>query len=251
MVFTHPGMSSRARRWLPWSGGRAPLAHFLLAALAGFAILLILGPLAFADVPTLALAASAAVYMGGVALAAALLRRSYPHDRLGLTNVVTLSRMVLVASFVMPLVAGIDYPWTVLALALLALSMDGVDGWLARREGLVSAFGARFDMEVDSALALVLSLLAFASGSAGPLVLVLGLPRYAFAAAGLVFPMLDRPLPDRFGRKVVCVIQLATLIALQLPVLPGAVAAPLVAVAAAGLLWSFGRDIVWLWRERK
>jgi phosphatidylglycerophosphate synthase len=244
-------MSSRARRRLPWSGCRAPLARFLLAALAGLALLVVLGPVAFAGVPAMALAASVAVYLAGVALAAALMRGNYPHDRLGLTNVVTLSRMVFVASFVMPLVAGIDYPWTILALALVALSMDGVDGWLARREGLVSAFGARFDMEVDSALALVLSLLAFASGSAGPLVLVLGIPRYAFAAAGLVFPMLDRPLPDRFGRKVVCVIQLATLIALQLPVLSGAVTAPLVAVAAAGLLWSFGRDILWLWRERK
>ena len=55
----------------------------------------------------------------------------------------------------------------VIPLSIIALSLDGVDGALARRQMLESRFGAAFDMEVDSAFALVLSILA-ALGPAGP-----------------------------------------------------------------------------------
>lgn len=58
------------------------------------------------------------------------------------------------------------------------------------------------------------------------------------------------PLPDRIGRKTVCVIQIAALIALQVPVLPDVYASAIVTIAALALIWSFGRDILWLWRRR-
>lgn len=248
MVFTHSGMSSHVRRRLSQAGGRTPLAGFRVAAGAGFAVILAMGHIVFSGITLPAFAAAVVIHACAVAAAGWLLLRHYPHDRLGLCNAVTLSRMVLTASLVMPLVAGAANTWAVLGVALLALALDGVDGWLARREGLVSTFGARFDIEVDSAFALVLSLLAYASGSAGALVLMLGLPRYVFSAAGVFLPWLNGPLPERASRKVICVIQLATLMVLQVP---GAVAtAPLVSFVLALLLWSFGRDVAWLWRER-
>src|SRR4051794_28317570 len=46
---------------------------------------------------------------------------------------------------------------TMVALTVVAVVLDGVDGRVARRTGTVSAFGARFDMEVDAFLILVLS----------------------------------------------------------------------------------------------
>jgi phosphatidylglycerophosphate synthase len=185
----------------------------------------------------------------GVGLALGLMRRGYPHATLGLCNLVTLARLALAAALLAPL-AGAAAPWAVFAVAALALSLDGIDGWLARREGLTSAFGARFDMEVDSALALILALNAWAAGTAGAIVLLIGLPRYAFAAAALALPWLDRPAPERFSRKAVCVIQIATLIALQLPPVAASVANPVVAAVAAMLVWSFGRAVLWLWRAR-
>jgi phosphatidylglycerophosphate synthase len=188
-------------------------------------------------------------YVAGAVLAIGLIGRGYPHESLGFCNLVTLIRLALAAALLAPLVASAD-PWAVFAVALLALALDGVDGWLARREQRVSAFGARFDMEVDSALALILAVNAWAAGTTGPIVLLIGLPRYVFAAAAWAFPWLDRPAPDRFSRKGVCVLQLATLIALQLPVLAAELANPVVAVVAAALVWSFGRDILWLWRTR-
>jgi phosphatidylglycerophosphate synthase len=218
-----------------------------VAGLLGLFAIILLG---FSGVTPQALLASTIVYAFGVAAAARLMRHTYPHDRLGLCNVVTMSRMVLMAALVAPLASAKGDPWLVFPLALVAFSLDGIDGWLARRERLVSEFGARFDMEVDSALALVLALLALASGNAGPLVLMLGLPRYIFVAASVVLPWLDRPLPDRYSRKVFSVVQLATLIMLQLPTLPDRPMHLLVALATAGLVWSFGRDIAWLWRKR-
>jgi hypothetical protein len=105
-------------------------------------------------------------------------------------------------------------------------------------------------MEVDAALSLILALNAWASGAVGAGVVLLGLPRYAYMAAGLVLPWMARPLPERFGRKVICVLQMAVLVALQAPDLGAPLQAALVAGAAVALVWSFGRDVLWLWRTR-
>jgi MFS family permease len=105
-------------------------------------------------------------------------------------------------------------------------------------------------MEVDAALALLLSLLALGSGKAGYVVLLLGVMRYAFVAAAWGLPWMAGQLPDKFGRKVVCVIQIAALIALQTPVVSGTLALIITYGAIGSLLWSFGRDILWLWRHR-
>ncbi len=191
---------------------------------------------------------------GGYGVAAAIMvlffRQGFPHPTLGLCNVVTMTRLALTAALLAPLIHPETPHWAVFGVALAALALDGADGWLARREGRVSDFGARFDMEVDSALALILALNAWAAGTAGTVVLALGLPRYVFAGLALALPWLNGALPDRFGRKAVCVIQIGALVALQLPVLPQGAATALVGLVAAALLWSFGRDIVWLWRNR-
>ena len=140
--------------------------------------------------------------------------------------------------------------WLVVGLSAIVLALDGVDGWLARRDKLVSEFGARFDVEVDSAFALILALHAFVDGKAGPLVLLLGLARYGFVVAGLVFPWLNRTLPERFSRKVICVVQLVALIALQLPFVTPPFSTLLVVATVAAVLWSFGRDVIWLRRSK-
>ena len=234
----------------PQVGAREPLTRFVIAALFGLACVVGLAMQAFTGTTAVSILAAAAAYSVGAAIAGIALHRSYPHAALGGCNIVTLVRLVLAASLVAALFSTSENHWPILAIAAAALSLDGVDGWLARREGLVSAFGARFDMEVDSALALVLAVNAWSAGHAGALVLLLGLPRYLFIAAGGLLPWLSGDLPDRQGRKVVCVIQLAALIALQAPVVADIASGPLVMTVAAALTWSFGRDIVWLWRER-
>lgn len=201
-------------------------------------------------------AASALIFALVTVLAFRSATRAYPHDRLGMCNTVTLLRAALAAAVAAPLaVPGLlaaepALAWAVLAVATVALSLDGVDGWLARRSGLASEFGARFDMEVDALLALILACLALSSAKVGPWVLALGGMRYAYVAAGLALPWLNAPLPQRFRRKLVCVVQIAVLIALLAPVVTPPVAAVLAGAATLLLGWSFAADILWLARRR-
>lgn len=188
------------------------------------------------------LAPGLAVHLCGLWLAVRGMAAGYPHARLGACNVATTMRLALVGA-----IAGIGIAqgagWAVAGLATIALVFDGIDGWLARRGGLSSAFGASYDMEIDAALAACLALILMAAGRAGPELLLLGFARYAFVLASLVLPWLAAPMRESFRRKAVCVAQIATLVILTAPVLPDDPARILALGAAALLAWSFLRDI--------
>jgi phosphatidylglycerophosphate synthase len=226
-----------------------PLGEFAIVAvaLAAGVATLAAAVLGAGAGPTLAALAG---FGAAAALAGRSLRLGYPHDHIGLCNAITLTRLALTMALVAPILSGAPLSWALFAIAVIALALDGVDGWFARRQGHVSDFGARFDMEVDSVLALVLALNAAVAGGLGPLAVLLGLPRYAFAAAAQVLPWMRRDLPERFSRKLVCVLQLGVLIALQAPILPDALAAALVVAATGALVWSFAVDLAWLRRRR-
>lgn len=191
-----------------------------------------------------------------VAIAAIVItgrKRHHPFTRLGPANQVTMLRAVLVA-----LMVGFigEAPSTAAATAIVSMSLvatvlDGVDGWLARRTRLASAFGARFDMEVDALLILVLAILVWQYDRAGAWVVWSGLLRYLFVAAGWVLPWMERPLPPSVRRQALCVVQIGGLILAMAPIVPQPLAAPLVAIALAGLVYSFLVDTVWLWRSHR
>ena len=63
-----------------------------------------------------------------------------------------------------------------ITLAGVALVLDAVDGNVARRTATASAFGARFDMEVDAFIILTLSV--FVAPAYGAWVLTIGAMRY-------------------------------------------------------------------------
>ena len=239
-----------ARTWptIPDGVTRALVTQLALAGLGAGAVVPAAAILLVGFAPA-AVTLAMAGHVAGVALTLLLLRRGYPHGDLGLCNLVTLTRLALASALLAPLAAPAS-SWAVTGVAVAALALDGVDGWLARRQGRVSGFGARLDMEVDAALSLILALNAWASGAVGAGVLLLGLPRYGYVAAGRVLPWMAGPLPERFGRKLVCVLQMTVLIALQAPGLGAPLRAALVAGAALAIVWSFGRDVLWLWRTR-
>ncbi len=133
--------------------------------------------------------------------------------------------------------------------AIVAASLDGVDGWLARRTGQANAFGARFDMEVDALLILVLSILAWQLGKAGVWVLLSGLMRYAFIGAAIVWPWLAGPLPPSRRRQAICVVQVVGLIVAVAPNIRPPTSTAAAAVALAALAYSFLVDILWLYRH--
>jgi phosphatidylglycerophosphate synthase len=76
--------------------------------------------------------------------------------RLKLANLVTLSRGLLVAP-ILGLLA-FNHPNWALAVYLAACATDLVDGWLARRMGQASAFGAQLDAGVDNVFSVAILL---------------------------------------------------------------------------------------------
>ncbi|MFT3974416.1 MAG: CDP-alcohol phosphatidyltransferase family protein [Amaricoccus sp.] len=235
---------------IPTAPGRQvvrPAARAL--ALATAATAAVLAALPFEG--RLAPAAGVLVLAGVGAVALDRIAAFHPHPRFGLANAVTLVRAGATAVFaalalepapLMPARAG----WAAFGLALALLALDGLDGWLARRQGLASAFGARFDMEVDALLILALSVLALGLGKAGTWVLAIGLMRYGFVAAGWLVPALAAPLPPSTRRRAVCGMQIAVLAVLLAPPLGPPTSALLAAAALAALAGSFAADLAHL-----
>jgi phosphatidylglycerophosphate synthase len=175
----------------------------------------------------------------------------YRINRLGPADWVTLARATLAVGVAALTADSFDEPVPVALLVMLAavaLVLDAVDGWVARRTRTAAALGARFDAEVDAFLILVLSV--YVARSAGTWVLAIGAARYAFLAAGWPLLWMRAPLPPRHWRKVVAAIQGIVLTVAASEVLsPGVTGAALVA-ALALLAESFGRDVWWLWKNR-
>jgi len=165
-------------------------------------------------------------------------------------NHVTAIRALIVA-LLAGLIAATPLPhlaWAAVAGATVAAVLDGVDGWLARRTGMITAFGARFDMEVDALLIQVLAMLAWRWGKAGPWVLMSGLLRYLFVAAGWLWSWMRQPLAPTLRARVICVVQMVVLIVAIAPIVPPSVSEPIAALGLMALSYSFIVDTVRLWQ---
>lgn len=170
---------------------------------------------------------------------AVLLGRGIPVP--GPADLVTLTRALLVGGVTALAVSG-GGP-VLVGVAAVALALDFVDGRVARATGTASAAGARFDMEVDAYLILVLSC------TAGPWwAVVIGAMRYAYWVAEQVVPWLPGPLPPRYWRKVVAAVQ--GIVLLVATALPGPFSTVAVAGALVLLVESFGRDVIWRFSVR-
>jgi phosphatidylglycerophosphate synthase len=191
--------------------------------------------------------------VSGLALNLTLARALWrdPAAALGWASWVTLTRATLAVGVAALTAASFELPVataTLVTLASVALALDFVDGWVARRTATQSALGAKLDGEVDAFLILMLSI--YVAPTAGGWVLLIGLARYLFLAAGWALPWLRAPLPRRDWRKTVTAAQGVALVIAASGVPPLAVSRVLLAVALALLAESFGRDVWWLWRHR-
>ena len=199
------------------------------------------------------------------------LRRRHA-ERFGPANAVTATRSMLVglvtaltvaalegtarptppeAPFDAPAASGVAVGTTVLLVTLVAvaLALDGVDGYVARRTDSESELGARFDMEVDAFLLLVLCV--YDARYVGWWVLSIGLLRYAFVVAGTLLPWMRRTLPPRYWRKVVTAAAGIALAVVAAQVLPPTGNLAVAAAALVLMLESFGRDVAWLVRMNR
>jgi phosphatidylglycerophosphate synthase len=185
------------------------------------------------------------------------LSRHAPHHHFGLANSITLTRASLTAllwGVIAELVFGDvlfldqEVRWLLVFVATAALLSDGVDGWAARRSGMASDFGARFDVEVDALFLLALSLLVHATGEIGPWVMASGALRYGFVLSGHLWPHLASPLLPLWRRKAICVVQMTVLIVALAPIVPATAAQMLCLGGLALLGYSFASDLMWLGR---
>ena len=168
----------------------------------------------------------------------------------GLANTITSGRALLVA-FVAGFVGEHDaafYATTATSVAAAATALDGLDGWVARRLNIVSAFGARFDMETDALLTLVLAVLVWQIDKAGVWVLAAGLLRYLFVIAGWIVPWMRHPLSPTTRARVICVVQLISLMLALLPSIHPPASAAIAAAGLVALAYSFGVDTWRLWQ---
>lgn len=225
----------------PGQAVAAGLHLLLLAALAGVAGL---GPYG--------LLAGVAYAAGLLGLLSGAMSRA-GRAALGPADLVTLGRALLVggvtALVVDALLTGVPATTAIVALAAVALALDAVDGQVARRTGTTSPLGARFDMEVDAYLILVLSV--YVAGLVGPWALGIGAMRYGFVLAGQAWPWLQGTLPPSYAAKTVAAAQGVALVVVSAGVLAHPAAVALVAAALLLLCWSFGRDVVRLRRDAR
>lgn len=170
---------------------------------------------------------------------------------LGPADQVTLSRAILVGGVTALAADAFTRPAPITLMVVLtavALALDAVDGYTARRTGTTSELGARFDMEIDSFLVLVLCL--HVAPAVGGWVLAIGAMRYVFVAASWVLGWMRGSLPPRYWRKVVAAIQGVVLMVAMGDRLPGPLTTVVLMAALALLIESFGRDVTWLWATR-
>src|SRR5687767_2883261 len=161
-------------------------------------------------------------------------------NRLGPADWVTLVRATLALGVAALVVHSFGAPAQVtilVTLSAVALTLDLVDGWVARRSNTVSSMGARFAGEVVAFLILVLSV--YVAPSTGAWVLAIGAARYAFLTAGWFLPWMREPLPPRYWRKVVAAIQGVVLTVAAADILPPALTQAALAGALALLCESF------------
>lgn len=194
---------------------------------------------------SLALFAAAAVVVVGLAGA------RHPWPRFGAANGVTVLRVAVIAltGGLIGEPPGARVQWLAVAAMIVVAVLDGVDGWLARRTGLATPFGARFDMETDAAAILILSVLVWQNGKAGAWVIACGLMRYAFVAAGWVLPWIAGPLRSTPRGKSVAIAQMVGLSAALSPLVPLPYSIFIAGLTLAALVWSFTVDIIWLKRQ--
>jgi phosphatidylglycerophosphate synthase len=192
---------------------------------------------------------ASAIFVAAMLLVIAAAPSHHPFPRFGAANLITTLRLILtslsVAAVLQPV--STSAAWLVVSLAAALTLLDGADGWLARRTGLASALGARFDVETDALFILTLSVLVWRFDKAGAWVLGCGLMRYAFVASGRVLPWMAGHLTSTMRGKTVAVAQLVGLSVALSPLLERPASAVVAAATLLLLGWSFAIDVRRLW----
>lgn len=126
-------------------------------------------------------------------------------------------------------------------LLLLLITLDGLDGYVARRWSHQSRAGELLDMETDAFLVLLMAWWHFSSGKVGWWILVPGAFRYIYELFGRFLPEVES---DYLPKKVRATIAVIFFIALLIPFIDqGNLATWILGASSLGIMVSFGLSI--------
>jgi len=188
-------------------------------------------------------------------LAAEPTRRREKPTQFGHANRITLFRAILISAVaaLLGFNPSEDVAIATTVVAMVALLLDGLDGYVARKTDCLSDYGAQLDMELDAFFTLLLSILVYQWGYAGEWVLFCGLARYGWLLVQLFVPWFTRPLPPEpaFRRKTACVLGVGGLTLALYPWTASWFNTGFAGVATTALAVSFSIDATWLVNRRK
>jgi len=166
----------------------------------------------------------------------------------GYANQVTFVRFLLLL-FALAMQSVLNV-YVFVALVIVVMIADGIDGYLARKYDQASAFGEVFDMEVDAFLALSISYLIWLDHHEVWWVLIAGLLRYVFALLYGLIGWQQRKRPSMPESKVFAVV---FFIALLTPfILPWSISVWIVAGGCALVMFSFLKEFaLFFWSRPK
>lgn len=166
-----------------------------------------------------------------------------------LADDITTTRLGLILIFCALALGEPGFSWLATVVGAVALALDGVDGVVARYLGSTAA-GAAFDESVDALFILLLGLGLIPLW--GFWTVLPGAMYYLYHAIAFLRPTWRRPLPPSRLRKVIAAAQGILLLSAGSPVAQdywwfGVGCAGLALVT---LLFSFGRDVLWLEQQQ-
>lgn len=163
----------------------------------------------------------------------------------GYANWVTSLRLVLLlllGFFIFQIPA-----WVSLALGIVVLILDGLDGYLARKFDDTTDFGAYLDMETDTFFVCLFCTYYYLNEQLGGWVLAVGYMRYIYVGLILLFKLQGRKEKStRFAKTIAVILFSALLMPL---VLPSFLYQPAMIIATVLVLYSFGLSFIGLWSK--
>jgi len=169
-----------------------------------------------------------------------------PRGSFGAANAVTAVRLAAVLG--LALAPAATPGWALASVLVAVWALDGLDGWIARRRGLVSDFGTAFDAEADALLILVADAQLWQRGRFGAWILVTGILRYLYVLALAIAPGAAGHVPRSRWARLAFLALVAGLTAGF--ALRGTAGTALAALGTTLVSASFAHSFWWSYRRR-
>ncbi len=188
------------------------------------------------------------------ALLVSIAMRRYNLQNVNLANYVTYLRLVIMITLLVLILFRSDvdnmyYSLYITFFSFLVLIMDWLDGYFARKLKQITDFGFFFDQEVDNIFLFILVLSITLNNSELYFLWLIPLLRYIFLLMKYIFVWMRSELYDSIRRKSICAVTTFLLIMCNLEFLSFFLIELLSIISMFIILFSFMKDILWLYRR--